>query len=192
MKLQRHAGRRRSGRFLAEGPNLVAAAAERGLVDEVFVTDEAARRHGSLIAGLPVYPVTERAAKALSETVTPSGLVAVCRLPATGLDEVLAECLRALAPGGRLFVTTPNGEDLDVERTICPECGCTFHRWQHVRSWTAQSLASRLSAVGFGPVEAREITWGNELIDLGFSLLGRKKTGIYAVATKPSADPRQH
>jgi len=90
VKLQRHTGRRRSGRFLAEGPNLVAAAAERGLVDEVFVTDEAARRHGSLIAGLPVYPVTERAAKALSDTVTPSGLVAVCRLPATGLDEVLA------------------------------------------------------------------------------------------------------
>ena len=34
--------------------------------------------------------MTERAAKVLSETVTPSGLVAVCRLPATGLDEVLA------------------------------------------------------------------------------------------------------
>lgn len=73
-----------------EGPNLVAAAAQRGLVDEVFATDEAAERHSALIAGLPVQPVTDRAAKALSETVTPSGLVAVCRLPATDLDEVLA------------------------------------------------------------------------------------------------------
>ncbi len=89
VKLQRHTGRRRSGRFLAEGPNLVTAAAERGLVDEVFATEEALERHGTLIAGLPVYPVTERAAKALSETVTPSGLVAVCRLPAIGLDEAL-------------------------------------------------------------------------------------------------------
>ena len=67
------------------------AAAERGLVDEVFATEEALQRHGTLIAGLPVYPVTERAAKALSETVTPSGLVAVCRLPAVGLDEALAD-----------------------------------------------------------------------------------------------------
>ncbi|MCB1955891.1 MAG: class I SAM-dependent methyltransferase [Rhodocyclaceae bacterium] len=101
------------------------------------------------------------------------------------LDEVLAECGRILAPGGRLFVTTPNGEDLDTERTICPECGCTFHRWQHVRSWTAVSLASQLKASGFGSVDTREIAWGNELIDLGFTLFGRKKTGILAVATKP-------
>ena len=88
-KLQRHTGRRRAGRFLAEGPNLVEAAARRGLVEEVFVTEAAGRRHGALLDGLTVRHVTERAAKALSETVTPSGLVAVCRLPETHLDEVL-------------------------------------------------------------------------------------------------------
>jgi TrmH family RNA methyltransferase len=38
VKLQRHTGRRRAGRFLAEGPNLVEAAARRGLVEEVFAT----------------------------------------------------------------------------------------------------------------------------------------------------------
>ena len=90
MKLQRHTGRRRSGGFLAEGPNLVAAAAARGLVEEVFATGEAAVRHRDLLGGLRVTPVTEAAAKALSETVTPSGLVAVCRIPETDLDTVLA------------------------------------------------------------------------------------------------------
>jgi TrmH family RNA methyltransferase len=88
-KLQRHTGRRRAGRFLAEGPNLVEAAALRGLVEEVFATEAAAQRHPELLKGLAVHAVTERAAKALSETVTPSGLVAVCRLPATRLDEAL-------------------------------------------------------------------------------------------------------
>jgi TrmH family RNA methyltransferase len=92
VKLHRHVGRRRAGLFLAEGVNLVAAAIERGLVRDVFVTEDAARRHEALLAGrrMPVHLVTERAAKALSDTVTPTGLVAVCEIPDTGLDEVLA------------------------------------------------------------------------------------------------------
>jgi RNA methyltransferase, TrmH family len=39
---------------------------------------------------VPVYAVTERAAKALSETVTPVGLVAVCEPVAVTLSDVLA------------------------------------------------------------------------------------------------------
>jgi RNA methyltransferase, TrmH family len=99
VKLHRHVGRRRAGRFLAEGPNLVEAAADRGLVREVFVTDEAAQRHASLLAGerFPVHLVTERAAKALSDTVTPTGLVAVCDMPATRLADVLAGAPRLIA-----------------------------------------------------------------------------------------------
>ena len=41
--------------------------------------------------------MTERAAKALSETVTPVGLVAVCSVPETSLDDVLADSPRLLA-----------------------------------------------------------------------------------------------
>lgn len=41
--------------------------------------------------------VTERAAKALSETVTPVGLVAVCSLPEVSLSDVLAETPALLA-----------------------------------------------------------------------------------------------
>ena len=90
VKLQRHTGRIRSGLFLAEGPNLVEAAAARGLVDEVFATAAAVERHRQLLRDLPVTLVTEPAAKALSETVTPSGLVAVCRIPDPQLGTVLA------------------------------------------------------------------------------------------------------
>ena len=91
VKLQRHTGRIRSGLFLAEGPNLVEAAAARGVVAEVFATAAAVERHRQLLHDLPVTLVTEPAAKALSETVTPSGLVAVCRIPDPRLDAVLAE-----------------------------------------------------------------------------------------------------
>ncbi|WP_167101527.1 RNA methyltransferase [Mycobacterium sp. DL592] len=96
-KLQRHTGRRRAGQFLAEGPNLVEAAARSGLVIEVFATEAAAQRHAGLLTGLPAHQVTERAAKALSETVTPSGLVAVCRTPHAVLDDVLASQPRLVA-----------------------------------------------------------------------------------------------
>ena len=61
----------------------------RGLVSEVFATESAADRFGPLLAGAPVHLVTEKAAKALSDTVTPVGLVAVCTLPEVDLAEVL-------------------------------------------------------------------------------------------------------
>ena len=97
IKLHRHVGRRRAARFLAEGPNLVEAALRRGLVSEVFATEAAQARFGSLLTDAQVHLVTERAAKALSETVTPVGLVAVCSVPETSLEDVLADSPRLLA-----------------------------------------------------------------------------------------------
>jgi TrmH family RNA methyltransferase len=97
IKLHRHSGRRRAARFLAEGPNLVEAAMRRGLVSEVFVTEAAQDRFGSLLTGAQVHVVTERAAKMLSDTVTPVGLVAVCSVPEIALDDVLADSPRLLA-----------------------------------------------------------------------------------------------
>jgi TrmH family RNA methyltransferase len=97
VKLHRHVGRRRAARFLAEGPNLVEAALRRGLVSEVFVTEAAMARFGSMLTGAVVHLVTERAAKALSETVTPVGLVAVCSMPETTLSSVLAGEPRLIA-----------------------------------------------------------------------------------------------
>jgi TrmH family RNA methyltransferase len=97
IKLHRHIGRRRAARFLAEGPNLVESALRRGLVYEVFATEAAAQRFAALLTDVPVYHVTDRAAKALSETVTPVGLVAVCSVPETTLSDVLADAPRLLA-----------------------------------------------------------------------------------------------
>ena len=62
---------------------------------EVFATPDAAAAHRDLLSGtaVPVRLVTDRAAEGLSETVTPQGLVAVCRL-----DDVPAEAYLADPP----------------------------------------------------------------------------------------------
>lgn len=93
VKLHRHVARKREQRFLAEGPNLIEAAIRRGLVIEVFATESAAQRHGELLASAPapVHQITDRAAKALSDTVTPAGLVAVCALIEPDLHALLAD-----------------------------------------------------------------------------------------------------
>ena len=101
VKLHRQVARRRTQRFLVEGAHLVEAAYGRGLVREVFVTEAAAHRYADLLGrqDATVNLVTERAAKALSDTVTPAGLVAVCERPEPALDDVLASEPRLVAVG---------------------------------------------------------------------------------------------
>ncbi len=101
VKLHRQIARRRAQRFLVEGAHLVEAAAGRGLIREVFVTEAAAQRYAALLDGQDavVNLITERAAKALSDTVTPAGLVAVCEQPSLSLDDVLTDALRLVAVG---------------------------------------------------------------------------------------------
>ncbi len=61
----------------------------RGLVSDVLVTETAQARFVGLLADAPVHVITDKAAKALSETVTPVGLFAVCTLPEVRLTDVL-------------------------------------------------------------------------------------------------------
>ncbi|MBA0047048.1 RNA methyltransferase [Mycobacterium sp. NPDC050853] len=90
VKLHRPAARRRAGLFLAEGPNLIEAALRSGAVEQVFVTESAADRFADLLSAAPIRLVTDRAAKALSDTVTPVGLVAVCHSIARQWPEIAA------------------------------------------------------------------------------------------------------
>ncbi len=98
-RLSRRAERDKTGRFLAEGANALECAidlAQRDprAINEVFVTERFAARNGDLLAragqaGARISLVTESAAAALSETVTPQGVITVCEL----LDRSLAEAL---------------------------------------------------------------------------------------------------
>ena len=70
--------------FLAEGPQAVREALAANAVAELFGTVEGLQRARDLVevanaAGLPVWPVTEQGLASLTDTVTPQGVVAVCR-----------------------------------------------------------------------------------------------------------------
>lgn len=104
VKLHRSAERRKTGRFLVEGANSVEAALDTGRVLELFYTAEAAthERNAALIARAQASEITERAAKALGDTVTPPGIVAVCRQLTSSLPEtptLLAVLVDVADPG---------------------------------------------------------------------------------------------
>lgn len=65
------------------------------------------------------------------------------------LDEELEVTLQRVSSlikeGGILVVTTPNAEDLELGMAYCPVSNVLFHRWQHVRSFTGDSLRELLS-----------------------------------------------
>ena len=76
--------------FLADGPKAVEGALEvPGCVREVFATRDAAREYAGLLEGTPVSVVDRAAIEALSASVSPAGLVAVCGFLERPLEAVL-------------------------------------------------------------------------------------------------------
>ena len=97
-KLLRRRARDERGLFLAEGPRAVREALAAGAVAEVFATGDGLARHPDLAApGVAVSRVTEDALAALAGTVTPQGVVAVCRHVDAPLSTVLATRPRLVA-----------------------------------------------------------------------------------------------
>jgi SAM-dependent methyltransferase len=77
------------------------------------------------------------------------------------IPAAMTELCRVLAPGGRLVITVPNDEDLAKSALACPDCGCAFHKWQHVGSFSAQSLADLLASHGLTPETIAEVDFGH-------------------------------
>ncbi len=75
------------------------------------------------------------------------------------LAGMLNEFKRVLAPGGTLVLTTPNRENYAAQEVMCPDCGCEFHRWQHLRTYTAESLLETVDRHGFSNSSCEEAAW---------------------------------
>jgi TrmH family RNA methyltransferase len=95
---------------VAEGPQAVreavrahASAPAPGVVVTIYATDHAAARCSAELraaheAGIDVIPVEDDVLAAMTDTVTPQGLLAVCRLVDRPLDDVLDEVLGEQGP----------------------------------------------------------------------------------------------
>jgi TrmH family RNA methyltransferase len=95
-RLLRRKERLVAGRFLAEGRQAVAEAlASVGAAVDVLVADDAVQRHQDLLgaaaqAQIPVAAASARDVSGLSDTVTPQGILAVCRTVDVPLADALA------------------------------------------------------------------------------------------------------
>jgi RNA methyltransferase, TrmH family len=103
-KLNRRSVRAERRLFLAEGPNAVTEAlAVPDCVVEVFATPVATERYADLADAAPVWTLVEdRAVAGLSDSVTPAGVVAVCRfldLPQPTDARLVALCAEIRDPG---------------------------------------------------------------------------------------------
>lgn len=103
-KLAKKAQRVASGLFLVEGPQAVAEALTHrpDLVVEVFCTSAALERHPALhrtavAAGVRLERATDAVLEVIADTVTPQGVVAVCRQPVVALDDIVAARPRLVA-----------------------------------------------------------------------------------------------
>ncbi len=178
-RLARRVSRSEHGLFLAEGPQAVREAlALPGCVREVFALPD---RHDELreaAAGLPWHVADEAALAALSETVQPQGVVAVCRFLDVPLTEVLgadllAVCADVRDPGNAGTVircadaagaggVVLTGESVDVynAKTVRASAGSLFHlpvavapdREETVRLLRDSGLAI-IAADGYGDVD---------------------------------------
>ncbi|WP_371792726.1 RNA methyltransferase [Streptomyces sp. NBC_01471] len=106
-RLARRNFRTKERRFIAEGPQAVREAVQHRVggeptLVELFTTVEAAERYGTVVAaardaGARIHLAGDDVLAELSQTITPQGLVGVCRFLDSPFDEILAARPRLVA-----------------------------------------------------------------------------------------------
>jgi RNA methyltransferase, TrmH family len=102
-QLGKKAFRERGRSFLAEGPQAVREALRQpGVLTELFVTSQGAGRHPELVAeaasqGAAVHEISGEVMGEVAQTITPQGLVGVCRFVDVSLASLLEQPPRLVA-----------------------------------------------------------------------------------------------
>ncbi|WGL50496.1 RNA methyltransferase [Nocardioides sp. BP30] len=103
-KLSRRSARAERRLFLADGPKAVEGALGAGVVEEIFATPAAAEQYAEVLGAAAVTLVEQRAIELLSDSVTPAGLVAVCRFLDVDWSHIAA---RDVTSGGSSVPAAP-------------------------------------------------------------------------------------
>jgi SAM-dependent methyltransferase len=72
------------------------------------------------------------------------------------LDSTLYEIHRLLKPNGKLVLSTPNDENLDLSKSFCPDCGSIYHKWQHVRTVNKENVIPLLKKYQYSEIKVFE------------------------------------
>jgi TrmH family RNA methyltransferase len=204
-RLTRRSGRRDAGRFLAEGAQSVREALRAEAVLEIYATGDAIEHHSELLAGREVSEISERSAAALSETVTPQGLIAVCRFQARTAAEVLAGSPKLLAvivepndPGnlgtiirtadaaGADAVVVDAGVDPYNGKAVRASAGSVFHlpilecTTEELLAGTDRTGMSALAATGHADTDLDELSDNGTLARASVWLFGNEAHGLPA------------
>ena len=178
--LSRRSVRQRTGRFLAEGPQSVREAVRHrpDSVVDVYVTAAAADRYAvdvlepARAAGLHVHDVSDDVLAALCDSDAPQGLVAVCRVLPTTLDDVLPTAPRLLvlltnvrgadAVGADAVLVSDASVDVWSPKVVRSTAGSLFHL-PVVTGLDVAATAGALRAAGIRLLAADGS--GNRLLD---------------------------
>jgi len=177
---------------------------------ELFATAEAGDRHPDLLkqaaaADLPIHQVSGQVMASIAQTVTPQGLVAVCRFldvplvlePAPRLVALLAEVrdpgnagtvIRvADAAGADAVVLTRSSVDVYNPKCARASAGSVFHLPVTVEADIAETVASLrvagvqvLAADGAGPADLDSLDDAGELARPTAWLFGNEAWGLPA------------
>jgi 2-polyprenyl-3-methyl-5-hydroxy-6-metoxy-1,4-benzoquinol methylase len=104
------------------------------------------------------------------------------------LEGMMVEIRRLLKPGGKIVITTPNEEVLENSKIFCPNCDVKFHKWQHIRTWSAASLTQLLKTHGFEPITVQSTYFQPPRA----SRLNSLKNVVKRLLGRPAYHPRPH
>ena len=199
-KLAKREARSQTGLFLLEGPQAVSEALtfRPELIVDLFATPTALERHPGIAAAaaetdLEVEFVTEQVLEAMADTVTPQGVVAVCRQFPTSVKDILAGQPKLIAileevrdpgnagtiirvadvAGADAVIFTGRSVDLYNPKVVRATTGSLFHLPVAVDN-ELESVIERTKAVGV-QVIAADIK--------GADLLAARKAGALASPT---------
>ena len=182
-QLGKKAFRERGRSFLAEGPQAVREAlALPGVLTELFVTAPGASRHPELVRqaaglGISVHEVGGEVMAELAQTITPQGLLGVCRFVDVPLTDVIAA-------GPRLVALLANVRDPGNAGTVlrtadAAGAGGVIFTTASVDPYNAKCVRSSAGSLFHLPVVAG--------VPLADAIAGLREAGLQVLAADGSA-----